>query len=693
MSRKQYKMKLIAASLGLVVSVNAYAALGGLQVQSRLNEPFSATVVVTGDEARALAGGAAKPTINGANLNATVTQQSADRAVIRLHSNTPIKEPVMTFWLGVGNQNHQYTAMLDPSDYQVAANGTRHRRDRRAHAEPNRRHSSRHHARSADRREAPIQIQGRSHQIKDGELLVDIAESVKPSGLTLRQTINALVWANPHAFRNGNPDLMYRGATLIIPDAAQLRRLAHNPPRRVTSTRDGQAIENAPAAQQPSVESQNKPAEAQPAVPAPPVEPSIVAEAPQPQQHVPVASEAMAEVPASAALSADQTDMVASMPGQASETEMMVSEPVIEQTPPVVAPPVVETPPMEEEGLDLSQMALYGGGGLLVLGGLAYLLLNRRRKVAAPPNQEESAADDDDFYFESVSDSSDRFAGSPPAPATPARQVAATVAPVEPQPAPVSEQDLGLDLSHLEEQQQLGSTPNTEAVAQQSETDDWSWLEQTDQPAAFQPAPAPVTEVDTASDDAWLNFNSEESVTVPTVTDRDPAPVLQTDPTAEEDLDWVLDETPVDTPPARQAEAGLAEGSEVSVEPPVAIAAETDHTISFEMPDLDMGNRNVREEVSAASNVVDFNLDLDSSPAAPVSAAPVEASQPVAQEEAAPAGSLPQEALEAKLELAKMYLEIDDANTARQTLLELINESEGSSIQARAQALLNDIGQ
>ena len=86
-------------------------------------------------------------------------------------------------------------------------------------------------------------------------------------------------------------------------------------------------------------------------------------------------------------------------------------------------------------------------------------------------------------------------------------------------------------------------------------------------------------------------------------------------------------------------------------------------------------------------------MDLDSSPAAPVSAVPVEASQPVAQEETAPVGPLPQEALEAKLELAKMYLEIDDANTARQTLLELINESEGSSIQARAQALLNDIGQ
>ena len=59
---QQYKMKLIAASLGLVASVGAHAALGGLQVQSRLNEPFSATVVVTGDEARALA--SAKPTVN-----------------------------------------------------------------------------------------------------------------------------------------------------------------------------------------------------------------------------------------------------------------------------------------------------------------------------------------------------------------------------------------------------------------------------------------------------------------------------------------------------------------------------------------------------------------------------------------------------------------------------------------------------
>ena len=46
---------------------------------------------------------------------------------------------------------------------------------------------------------------------------------------------------------------------------------------------------------------------------------------------------------------------------------------------------------------------------------------------------------------------------------------------------------------------------------------------------------------------------------------------------------------------------------------------------------------------------------------------------------------------EAKLELAKMYLEIDDAVAARETLRELISESSGS-IQAQAKQLLDELG-
>ncbi len=49
------------------------------------------------------------------------------------------------------------------------------------------------------------------------------------------------------------------------------------------------------------------------------------------------------------------------------------------------------------------------------------------------------------------------------------------------------------------------------------------------------------------------------------------------------------------------------------------------------------------------------------------------------------------EPLEAKLELAKMYLEIDDAVAARETLRELIEESSGS-VQRQAKELLDELG-
>lgn len=47
--------------------------------------------------------------------------------------------------------------------------------------------------------------------------------------------------------------------------------------------------------------------------------------------------------------------------------------------------------------------------------------------------------------------------------------------------------------------------------------------------------------------------------------------------------------------------------------------------------------------------------------------------------------------LEAKLELAKMYLEIDDAVAARETLRELVEESTGD-LQQQAQQLLSELG-
>ncbi|MDO4694810.1 MAG: FimV/HubP family polar landmark protein [Eikenella sp.] len=782
MFNKQCKVKLIAASLGLAASFNASAAMGGLQVQSSLDEPFSGTVVVTGDEARALAG-SAKPAVIGANLTATVVQQSSDRAVIRLRSSAPMKEPVITFWLGVGNQNRQYTAMLDPKDYQTPAAAPQPaRRAAQEAPKPGRERAAEQPRRQAERernrsRQAPASgrvevVRGSRYQVKDGELLVDIAQRVQPAGMTLRQTINALVRANPKSFRNGNPDLMYSGTTLIIPDAAQLRRLARDSQIRVrpgaeeTAAPPVQTAEHTPPAPQPAAETQ-----APPAPPEPAAKPAEAAEPVAPAVSEPVA--APAEVAASEAAASEAT---------ASEAVAAeVSEPV---APPVAEPapvPAVETPAPQTEQADWMKWALYGAGGAVVLGGLAYLLSKRRRKPLAPAAAAGAAAadDEDDLFFEDIG------GPAPAADKTAAETVAAADA--------VKKDDLHLDLDQLAVQQHLGNTPDTETVAAEAAAatgeDDWSWLEEQvdDTPpapasdtagsaataAAVGTAAAAATVAAKSSDD-WLDFGDEALPAAQT------APVAEAAPAAlADDSVWVWEDgeaadeaaAPTQGGQAFAAEPAQAEQAPAEFDFDLSVAAERaapvaeaavppvgeDEGLSFDVDvpagfdqaahavpqeagsfeaaaadasALDFPARDEESFVPAAEepavapgfdeqpDALDFNLDSlnfvdDAAPAA------VQAAEEAAAAEA-PAGlsfdtaaadsakleaealdwaeavqqpaSLPQEALEAKLELAKMYLEIDDANTARQTLMELVNESNGSSIQAQAKALLQELG-
>lgn len=768
MSNKPSQIKVLAASLLLATSWQASAAIGGLQVQSGLNEPFSATVVVTGDEARALASG--RPTISGADLTASVLQQSGDRAVIRVQSAAPIKEPMLTFWLGVGNQNRQYTAMLDPRDYRAPtqASGGRERTapaaasgrerpvaeqtaTRPARAETAQR-PQRERVRSSERRAAPaatIEISGTAYQVKDGELLVNIAERVQPSGMTLRQTINALVRANPRSFRNGNPDLMYRGATLIIPDAAQLRRLAQNPHLRVRPvSAAGLPAANLPeratqSAQPATPPASEKPADTAPAKPvtpppAPPVEPAKPVEPAQPvQAETPPASAekpvtqvvdvppAVSEVPASVPAASDPLQ-VASEPMAAS---VAVSEPVappVTETPPAPQPaaPTETTEPVEEESGGLMQWLPYGAGAL-VLGGLAYFLLQRRRKSGGDEALGQEANEDELFFDDAQQDGV--------VAASAATAAAATVA--------ADDDELHLDLSHLADQH-LGNTPDSgfaaaqPAAAADAAADDWGWIEESSNQTQ---AASPAANVAVTSDEeAWLDFG-EETVAVAAA----PAAAAAVQTEVDEDLSWVLDveETPVAAPasePVRQAapvaaadDDWLSGLDEVVVEETVAPQAAASAAAVAALDDQwDMNIDLSEPEVQAAPAVetagngfdsfaenLDFNLNFaDEQPAVPAAPAATESfeapafdafsSQAFAAEEvmslnldmdasesavAAPAAALPQEALEAKLELARMYLEIDDANTARQTLMELVNESEGSSIQAQAKALLQEL--
>lgn len=262
--KKHYKIKLIAASVALAVSVGASAGLGGLNVQSHLGEPFSGNITVTGEEAQALFNGG-KASVSNANLRTSV-HRAGDRAVINIRSAKAIKDPVLIFQVSTGSQSREYTAIIDPADYSVKGDSTPRVRqepppayasqqiDRQAARERinralrsgnasadvanNTRKEGIDNKKSKNVQTQPKQTQnatssvqgepryGKRHLVKQGETLTEIATRIRPQGMTVEQAIQALVKANPSVFINKNADHMLAGKVLNIPTQFDMKQAA-----------------------------------------------------------------------------------------------------------------------------------------------------------------------------------------------------------------------------------------------------------------------------------------------------------------------------------------------------------------------------------------------------------------------------------------------------------------------------------
>ena len=322
---------MIAASVALMASFSAVAGLGGLNVQSHLGEPFSGTVTVTGDEAKILLSGG-KASISDNRLSTSV-RKSGDNAIVSIRSSGAVRDPVLVFQMGVGAQARQYTAIIDPPGY--ASGSTANRAPVRQADEPAARaseHGSRVAAapRPAQSRPAPAKAPERQntrvaageYTVRSGETLMGIASRVRPAGLSTRQTMLALVQANPEIFESGSPDRIWPGNVLNIPAAEELHRLA-------------------------------KPGEPVPVTPAEPVP-------------TPAASEPVAE-PASAPVAA---------PVEASAPVVTASEAVAQPaSEPVVVPaPQTEPEPEPRESGSWWRWLLLGGLGLIALWMLSKML-------------------------------------------------------------------------------------------------------------------------------------------------------------------------------------------------------------------------------------------------------------------------------------------------------------------------------
>ena len=638
-----------------MTSLSASAGLGGLNVQSHLGEPFTGSITVTGEEAQVLLNGG-KATISNGNLRAAV-RKSGDKAVVTIRSSKAIKDPVLVFQVGVGAQSREYTAIIDPAGYDAkdaASVRTRQAaesqsfeptRNTQQPATKNNKAAGNQAAqvrKDAQRKAEKKQVQtafakndtavrsGRQHLVRTGETLIAIASSIRPQGMTLDQTIQALVNANPDVFIDNNANRMLAGKVLNIPSRSELQRLAASSPVKAdTAPEKGNEAANTTEAKtekpvtQPDAQTETQVKDAGANLQQ--QEEVKQASAAQTEQ---AASAAVNENAASAAPASDVQDVMASD----NQENVLASEPV------ATTDSAAESAESESDG-NLWKWLLVGGAALIA----AWLLLR-----AAGKRKDEPKA-------ESVS----RKGEEKPVQKSAAASAAAAVAASKVTPSEKTQEgllveddfeddvvineveessnvdDVKLDLGKIDHSQTgiLSSAVTHDAETEQRRHADWDNIESTE--SVYEPEPEnpyqPVSVVMPERNEEPLEF------TVETPENSDDH-VLPFD--VKQDQDVQIQETKEE---AEKEEAA----SEFVIE---------EGALEWEAEDVSVAADKSNSERGFVSESVGMTAPL-----------------------------------EAKYDLAKMYIEIGDPEAARETLQGLIEEAEGD-ILYKAQKLMKELG-
>ena len=638
-----------------MTSLSASAGLGGLNVQSHLGEPFTGSITVTGEEAQALLNGG-KATISNGNLRAAV-RKSGDKAVVTIRSSKAIKDPVLVFQVGVGAQSREYTAIIDPAGYDAKdAASVRTRQAAESQSfEPTRnaqqpvtknnkaagnqvaqvrkdaqRKAEKKQVQTASAKNDTAVRSGRQHLVRTGETLIAIASSIRPQGMTLDQTIQALVNANPDVFIDNNANRMLAGKVLNIPSRSELQRLAASSPVKAdTAPEKGNEAANTTEAKtekpvtQPDAqtETQVKDAGANP----PQQEEVKQASAAQTEQ---AASAAVNENAASAAPASNVQDVMASD----NQENVLASEPV------ATTDSAVEPAESESDG-NLWKWLLAGGAALIA----AWLLLRAAGKRKDEPKAASASRKDEEK----------------PVQKSAAASAAAAVAASKVMPSEKTQEgllveddfeddvvineveessnvdDVKLDLGKIDHSQAgiLSSAVTHDAETEQRRHADWDNIESTE--SVYEPEPEnpyqPVSVVMPERNEEPLEFTVE----TPENSD-DHVPPFD----VKQDQDVQIQETKEE---AEKEEAA----SEFVIE---------EGALEWEAEDVSVAADKSNSERGFVSESVGMTAPL-----------------------------------EAKYDLAKMYIEIGDPEAARETLQGLIEEAEGD-ILYKAQKLMKELG-
>lgn len=838
--KNHHKIKLIAASVALAVSFGASAGLGGLNVQSHLGEPFSGSITVTGDEAQALLKGG-KATVSNSNLRTSV-HKSGDKAVVTIRSNKAIKDPVLIFQVGAGSQSREYTAIIDPAGYSGKTDGSSRARSESASnsnssADNNSYHSQFDRQAARDRINRAIQNgnqseagrkedtkkdknntnkaaqaqpsrqqqqpaarangteirYGKQHLVRQGETLTEIATKIRPQGMTVEQTIQALVKANPGVFIGKDADRMLAGKVLYIPMHSDMKSTASKPAQVKPPVQEGNkpqaqgSSEKAGTATPPKetpventkVENKKEDKKAEPVQEAKPETKPAVTTAGTPEQN-------KAET---GAASAEQVNVLPE-PNASSATANTEPQEISQAQADVearIASAVATEKQQEEasaEDSGLWRWLLIGGAAAAGLLLLLFLLGKRKNSAVAPVvgaiDQDDQDEDDLDISIE------DHVfpAATAPQPQPQPQVVAETSKPEEDgleieddfddevffnEPAPVAEpaqENVDLDLNELDNTQ---ASIVSGAVTIDEETEkrrdiDWDTVESTE--SVYEPEPEnPYQHVAVVMEDRTAEVETEPQheeetpsvssfAATPVSSVSDDLPEAQPEAPEEEPIPFEVEiEEPksetIDVVETEEAETKSEESEEgwdffaeepktvKAIEPFPELGAQEETSSEVEVADI---QEEALSEVEAADKqadsseeALDFVVEETEQPQPEADTQPFEIKQdePLAfqdgedfsientQEASADetiewenlgvedtadssneqsgfeSGFISESVgmtapLEAKYDLAKMYVEIGDPDAARETLTELLEDASGE-IRHKAEALMNEL--
>ena len=825
--KNHHKIKLIAASVALAVSFGASAGLGGLNVQSHLGEPFSGSITVTGDEAQALLKGG-KATVSNSNLRTSV-RKSGDKAVVTIHSSKAIKDPVLIFQVGAGSQSREYTAIIDPAGYSGKTDGSSRARSggessSNSSADNNSYHSQFDRQAARDRinraiqngnqnetvrKEAvrkdknntnkPVQTQaqpskqqqqssvgangteiryGKQHLVRQGETLTEIATKIRPQGMTVEQTIQALVNANPGVFIGKDADRMLAGKVLYIPMHGDMKSTASKPAQVKPPVQEGNkpqtqgSSEKAGTATPPKetpventkVENKKEDKKAEPVQEAKPETKPAVTTPGTPEQNkaetVAASAEQVNVLPEPNASSATANTEPQEISQAQADVEARIASAVATEK-------QQEEASAEESGL--WRWLLIGGAAAAGLLLLLFLLGKRKNSAVAPVagaiDQDDQDEDDLDISIE------DHVFPAATAPQPQPQLVAETSKSEEDgleieddfddevffnEPAPVAEpaqENVDLDLNELDNTQ---ASIVSGAVTIDEETEkrrdiDWDTVESTE--SVYEPEPEnPYQHVAVVMEDRTAEVETEpqHEEEAPSVSSFAATPVSSVSDNLSEAQPEAPEEEPIpfeveiEEPKSETIDVVETEEAETQSEESEEgwdFFAEEPKTVKAIEPFPELGTQEeTSSEVEAADKqadspeeALDFVVEETEQPQSETDTQPFEIKQdePLAfqdgedfsientQEASADetiewenlgvedtaassnehsgfeSGFISESVgmtapLEAKYDLAKMYVEIGDPDAARETLTELLEDASGE-IRHKAEALMNEL--